>query len=209
VLTACGAPPREPAPVSGATVWNLDSLDTIGALPVLVVGEPRVIDAAVEFDGVDDALELQLHPLAGAESFTVEAVFRPAAGGGSEQRFLHLQEYASDDRILLEIRLPSDGRGWFLDTYVKSQDEGHTLFAKDHVHPLGPWYHVALVVSGGEMRHYVDGRLELRRAIDFRPQGVGRSSIGVRINRVSWFKGAIRSCRFTPRALDPGEFLRP
>jgi len=207
---SCGPPP--PAPVAGAIVWSVDSLDAIGGHPVVVLGAPRVVDTAdgraVEFDGLDDGLELPLHPLAGAGSFTVEAVFRPDPGGEREQRFLHLQEDASEDRILLETRLPRHGGSWFLDSYVKSQGVGHTLFAKDHEHPLGSWYHVALVVDGTEMRHYVDGRLELRRPIGFRPQGVGRSSIGVRINRVSWFKGAIRLLRFTPQALEPGDFLR-
>jgi len=32
--------------------------------------------------------------------------------------------------------------------------------------------------------------------------------MGVRINRVNYFKGAIRLARMTRRALAPGEFLR-
>jgi hypothetical protein len=35
----------------------------------------------------------------------------------------------------------------------------------------------------------------------------GRTSIGVRQNRVSWFKGAIAEVRFTPAAL-PADQLR-
>lgn len=212
-LVACAERPPEPAPSPPPqTVWRLDSLDSVGGRRPTVLGRPAVVgegdERAVEFDGVDDGLEVALHPLAGAGSFTVEAVFRPAAGGEREQRFLHLQEDASEDRILLEIRVTPDGESWFLDTYVKTRDEGHTLFAKSHEHPLGPWYHAALVVDSGRMTHWVDGRRELSRSIDYRPQGPGRTSIGVRINRVSWFKGAIREIRFTPRALTPDEFLQ-
>ena len=42
----------------------------------------------------------------------------------------------------------------------------------------------------------------------FQPQKAGRSSIGMRMNRVNYFKGAIQLARFTRRALDPTEFLR-
>jgi len=56
------------------------------------------------------------------------------------------------------------------------------------------------------MGHFVNGELELSRPIEFAPQQPGRTSIGVRINEVSWFKGAIREIRFTPRGLSPEEF---
>jgi hypothetical protein len=37
----------------------------------------------------------------------------------------------------------------------------------------------------------------------------GAVSLGVRINRASWFKGAIHTVRISPRALAPAELLRP
>jgi hypothetical protein len=40
------------------------------------------------------------------------------------------------------------------------------------------------------------------------PQGPGHSSIGTRINRRDFFKGAIFEARFTPRALEPEDFLK-
>jgi len=43
----------------------------------------------------------------------------------------------------------------------------------------------------------------------FKPQKEGRTSIGVRINQVSWYKGAVRQVRITPRVLMPQEFLKP
>src|SRR5690242_10410684 len=72
------------------TTWTFDRLDTIGGLTVKVDGNPKVIDTplgkAVAFDGVDDSLYLDQHPLAGAEQFTFEAIFRPD-GGAAEQRW--------------------------------------------------------------------------------------------------------------------------
>jgi hypothetical protein len=57
-------------------------------------------------------------------------------------------------------------------------------------------------------RSYVNGVLQGEAEIAFKPQGEGASSIGTRINRRNYFKGAVRMARFTPRALTPGEFLK-
>ena len=205
-----GTPP-EPEP-AGPIEWSVDNLSSIGGQRTTVVGAPRVIETergrAVEFDGSQDGLFVDVHPLAGAARFTAEVIFRPDPGGSQEQRFLHLQEDGSKDRLLFEIRLTDDGR-WFLDTYIKTGGKGHTLYARGFKHPLGPWYHAAIVVDGEQMRHYVNGEMELSRKIEFRPQGPGRTSLGTRINEVHWFKGAIRRARFTPRVLSPNEFLSP
>ncbi len=37
----------------------------------------------------------------------------------------------------------------------------------------------------------------------------GRASVGTRINRVNYFRGAVREARFTPRALAPDAFAVP
>jgi acetyl esterase/lipase len=57
------------------------------------------------------------------------------------------------------------------------------------------------------MSHYVDGVLEATGAVAFKPLGRGRTSIGVRQNRVSWFKGRIHTIRITGRVLKPSDFL--
>jgi hypothetical protein len=54
----------------------------------------------------------------------------------------------------------------------------------------------------------VNGIEEGAAEIRFAPQKAGRTSIGVRINLVDYFKGAIHAARFTRRALSPAEFLR-
>lgn len=119
-----------------------------------------------------------------------------------------MQDDANDQRVLFETRLTDDNH-WFLDTFIRTGDANHTQFAKDFKHPIGPWYHAAIVVDGKTFRHYVNGKLELSREIDYVPQMSERTSLGVRINKVYWFKGAIRTTRFTAGVLQPKEFLKP
>lgn len=177
-----------------SVTWQIDNLKKIGGNAVTVIGDPRVIVApggkAAMFDGVDDGLVVNANPIAGARAFTVEAVFRPEANGGREQRWLHIQQANSENRILLETRLIGDR--WFLDTYIRSGENNRALYAEDFKHSLGAWYHVALVFDGNVMRHYVDGKEEMSGPLTISPLGDGQTSIGVRMNRVHWFKGAIR-----------------
>lgn len=191
-------------------VWQLDNLETIGGHPVIIEGNPEVIDTpngkAIEFDGHKDAIFLDVHPLQDMSRFTVEVVFKPYKDGAAEQRFFHMQENESDSRVMFETRLVENDR-WFLDTFVKSGEQRVTLYADGHTHELGNWQHAAIIVDGSAMRHYVDGNLELTESLTFQPQGDGRTSLGARINKVHWFKGAIRTARFTPRVLTPAEFL--
>jgi hypothetical protein len=86
---------------------------------------------AIQFNRVDDAIWIDRHPPAGAETFTFEAIFRPD-GGVFEQRWFHLAErdaktglLASAEhpkgpdthaRFLFEIRV--DGNQWYLDAFV-------------------------------------------------------------------------------------------
>lgn len=191
-------------------VWMLDNLETIGGHDVHIEGDPVVIETphgkAIEFDGMGDGLFLDVHPLAGMTEFTAEVVFKPYAGGSPEQRFFHMQEDASESRVMFETRLPEDGL-WFLDTFIKSGEVGTVLYAEEHRHGIGPWYHAAIVVDGSSFRHYVNGALELDEKIAYQAQQSGKTSLGVRLNRVHWFKGAIRMVKFTPRALAPEEFI--
>ncbi len=198
-------------PEGDSAVWRLDRIDTLGGLPATVLGAPQLIEtpdgAAVAFDGVDDALLLDTHPLIGLKEFTVEVVFRPDVDGAKEQRFFHMQSATNDDRILFETRLTGDGH-WFLDTFIRSGDQSLTLYAEDFIHPTGRWYHAAITVDDAHFRHFVDGKLELETPITYTPQPAGRLSLGVRINRVHWFKGAVRAIRFTPRALSIQEVAK-
>jgi hypothetical protein len=217
---AAGAPwgtALAPAPAAKEypyEVWTFDRLRRIGNYPTSVEGHPRIVETpvgkAVEFNGTDDALFIERHPLAEAETFTWEMIFRPDEGGKPEQRVFHLQERDSSradtlNRMLFEIRV--QGSEWFLDSFVNSAGGPKALLNTGKLHPLGRWYHVAQVYDGREYRNYVDGVLENSADVRYAPQHDGHSSAGVRINRKDYFKGAIRQVKFTHGALKPEEFL--
>jgi hypothetical protein len=197
-------------------VWTFDRLEGIGAHPTKILGHPRVIDTqlgkAVQFNGIDDALFIDVHPLAGAETFTWEVIFRPDRGGSAEQRFFHLQEQDpktgedTETRLLFEIRVVDDR--WCLDSFALAGNESRTLLNRRSLHPLDAWYHVAMVYDGKAFRNYVNGVLEGTAQVHLIPQGPGHSSVGVRINRRDYFKGAVRLARMSRRALTPEEFLK-
>lgn len=193
------------------TVWKLNSLKRIGGNEIEVLGEPKIIETergkAILFDGTDDGIIVKNNPLERANEFTIEAVFRPDADGAKEQRWLHIEdEQNAESRALLETRLVANE--WFLDTFIKSGENRSALFAENFKHPTNEWHTVALVFDGKQMRHYVNGKLEMSGAITIKPFGKGKTALGVRMNRVYWFKGAIRKARFTNRALSPDKFLK-
>ena len=204
LLFLLGASCASPASLT----WTVDNLNSVGGHAPRVEGAPRVVDKAVEFDGVDDGLEIPILPLAGEREFTVEILFRPDADGPAEQRFLHLQEDASQSRLLIETRVVPGGT-WYLDTYIETELDNGKLMDEQKTHRTGSWTTAALSYDGRTMRHYVNGKEELSRELKFRPLTQGRTSLGMRLNRVFWFKGAIRTVRFTPRALPPADLLRP
>ena len=205
-----------PAGKQRSTVWTFDRLEKIGGFPATVLGHPRLIGSplgkAIEFNGVDDALFIENHPLAGMETFTFEVFFRPDRGGAAEQRWFHLSErdpktgQDGNTRFLFEIRVINDQ--WCLEALVNTPKGNQGLIDRSLLHPLNTWHHVAMVYDGKEFRSYVNGVLEGKAPLAFSPQGPGHSSVGVRINRMYYFKGAVRQARFTPRALAREEFLK-
>jgi len=192
-----------------AIVWTLDRTDSIGGHKPTVKGEPKVIDAeqgkAVAFDGRRDALVVPVNPLAGLAAFTVEAIFRPDAGGAREQRFIHIQD-EGERRAMLEIRLLPDG--WYADTFLRSGRAQRALNDPKLLHPAGRWHNLTLVYDGQQMTQYVNGQRELSARVAFQPMEKGQVSLGARLNDVFWFQGAILKVRFTPRAISPDEFLK-
>jgi hypothetical protein len=194
------------------TTWAIHTVGNLGGYPTQVLGAPRLTESpqgkAMEFDGRHDGIIVDANPLAGVERFTLEVIFRPASGGSKEQRFVHLQEAGDENRILIETRLTGDSR-WFLDTFIRSGETDQTLYAEKFLHPVGEWFQAALVFDGREMRHYVNGVQEMSALIQYHAMKPGQTSLGVRLNRVFWFKGAIRKVRFTRDTLAPADFLKP
>jgi hypothetical protein len=201
---------------AGEEVWRFDRIGELGGHPTTVLGHPHLIDSpygkAVEFNGVDDALFVDAHPLAGVSAFTWEVIFRPDADGAPAQRFFHLQELSpktgedTQNRMLFETRIV-DGQ-WYLDSYANTNGNDTTLVNPQKRHPLGKWCRVTAVYDGKSFSNYVDGELQGTIPMQLGPQLAGHSSIGVRINKVYYFKGAILMARMTRRALAPEEFLQ-
>jgi hypothetical protein len=200
-----------------STIWRFDNIDSIGGHPTTVLGHPHLVDSpygkAVEFNGVNDALFVDVHPLAGARTYTWEVIFRPDIDGAQAQRFFHLAELDpatgndTQNRMLFEIRIVKGQ--WCLDSFAQSSNGSHrTLLNCDDLHPLGQWYRVTAVYDGKMLRNYVGDELQGEGELDLVPQGPGHSSIGTRIDRRDYFKGAVLMARMTPRALDPENFLK-
>jgi hypothetical protein len=199
----------------GAETWRFDRLDQIAGHPTKILGHPLLVDTpigkAVLFNGFDDALQVDVHPLAGAETFTWEVIFRPDSGGGPQQHFFHLQERDpktgrdTGTRMLFELKVV-DGR-WCLDGVDFTGTEQKALIDREKLHAFGVWHHSALVYDGHDLRSYVDGVLQGSVAAHLAPQEPGHSSIGARIDLRNHFKGAIFLARMTRRALPASEFL--
>lgn len=193
-----------------SVTWNVDNVNHIGGFTTTIYGEPKAIEIdnikAIEFDGINDGLLINNNPLSEATNFTVEIIFMPYPGGLEEQRFLHLQQ-DDNNRMLIELRSTNTNQ-WFLDTFIKSAGSGVTLYADAYTHSTEDWHHAALIYQSNTMSHYVDGQLELSGEIAYQKMTTGKVSLGVRQNKVSWYKGAIRLVKFTHKALTPDEFFR-
>src|SRR5579871_5781903 len=116
-------------------VWHVSDFTTgsVSGHKVKVLGHPAVVDSglggkAVQFNGADDALFFDVHPLAGAATWTWEMIFKPDADGKPEQRVFHLQSVDAttgqdypNERMLFEIRIRqgADGKpAWCLDSFA-------------------------------------------------------------------------------------------
>jgi hypothetical protein len=208
---------------SDQTTWYLTVLHEIDGMKPVVEGHPQVTAEGIHFNGKDDAVFLPVHPLAGAETWTWEMVFRPDADGPEEQRIFHLQSVDAEGkdypnmRQLFEIRIrPFPGstkKRWCLDSFAtSSKQEGtfRTLLdcSPEKLHAFGDGFHTATATYDGRMlRCYVDGVLQAEWTVKLSPQLPGRTSLGVRINHLYYFKGTIAQARFTRHVLRPEEFL--
>lgn len=195
---------------SETTDWTIANLLEGGLKDVQISGSPTLADSpygkAVYFDGVDDAIFLEQMPLKSLTEFTVEMIFSPDPNGAFEQRVVHMGEI-SDDRMLLEIRAIDSN--WYFDGFVASRENKLALIDESLLHPLGQWFHVALIVTANSLTTYVNGELELSKANIFKAIENGRSSLGVRLNERSWFHGKIYKIRVTPKKIKPADFMTP
>lgn len=208
------------APTDDGTVtWTADSLPEV----LEQFGSPCRIDTplgpALHFDGTGDGFFLDAVPVAGLEEFTLEAVFRQDGDAAFEQRFLHIG--TMDRRILFETRVKPDAT-WYFDAFVNlgtpeptpenptPARRSATLIDESLTHPAGRWYALALTAGPQGFVSYVDGVEQCRSQLPWTPEipAEGLTSLGVRQNKVCWFKGDIYKIRITPRILSPDEFLK-
>jgi hypothetical protein len=212
-LFVCAARAQQASPQE---LWRFDRTDALGGHPTKVLGHPRVIDGelgkAVAFNGVDDALFVGVHPLAGAATWTWEMIFKPDADGKPEQRIFHLQSVdpatgadIRDERMLFEIRI-HDGK-WCLDSFATAAGHSRALLNCEKLHPFGRWYRVTAVYDGKMFRNYVDDELQGEGELEIPAERPGRASVGTRIDLRDYYKGAIFEARFTRRALEVKDFL--
>jgi hypothetical protein len=194
------------------TVWTFKDRERIGNHAVTLSGTPGIVElqygSQMCFQGEPDAAFLDVNPIAGWSSFTIEAMIKPQSAGAAEQRFLHIED-ARAARVLLELRIVSP-REWALDTFLFDSPASRlTLLDRTKLHHTDTWHWVALTYDGTTMTHYVNGVRELEGPLAFRAMEPGRMSLGVRLNKVSWYQGCIRELRFTPRALPASQLQKP
>jgi hypothetical protein len=212
IVSLCSGADSKPDTI----VWDVNNLNSIGGCSTMIVGSPKVVETekgkAVQFNGLKDGLVVNAVPIAGAEKFTIEVIFRPDGNApDTAQRFLHIQENNSKNRILLLLEtLPPQNDKWYFDTYIKSDKGSQNLYKPVLTHTMGKWYNAAFVCDGQEIRNYLNGAREAAGKIEFAPlNSNGKTSIGMKLNKTSWFKGVIYKIRFTKRSLEPKEFLQP
>lgn len=193
-------------------VWKLDDPGKIGGVAPIVLGAPVAqgegAERTLHFDGAKDGVDVPANPIKGWSRFTVQVLLSPDLDGKPEQRFFHIQQDNPKSRLLLEIRLTPQGT-WSLDTFLEDGPVSLPLLDRGKQHPAGRWAWAALVYDGEKMTSYVDGVRQLQGPVAFRPMASGHTTIGVRINRVYWFKGRIREARFSPEALPPEKLEKP
>lgn len=190
---------------AGATIWKLNSLSQVGKHTPEVLGKPQLSNnghTAVTFNGVNDGLIIPINPIEGWNKFTIEFLFKPDGDGPVEPRFVHFQD-KEENRGTLEIRLTRQKR-WYLDAFLKNAktaDKGLALNDTSLQHDANKWYWVAMVYDGKMLSSYVNGVKEREGPINFPVMTSGQIAIGMRLNKVSWFKGAVSEARFYPEAL--------
>jgi hypothetical protein len=187
-------------------IWKIKDPNLVGGMKPLVLGNPVIKaegkDSSIYFNGIDDGLIVPAIPIEGWSTFTIEVLFKPESDGPIAPRFIHFEDTALN-RGTFELRLTKNGQ-WYLDAFLKNgkTNKGLTLIDSTKLHPTGSWYWATLIYNDKKMSSYINGKKELEGEIDFPAMTKGNISLGVRLNKVNWFKGQIREIRFHSEVLD-------
>jgi len=208
-LFALGIIASHSAQAQKQITWSADYFPQI----IELCGYPQIIETAlgpaVEFDGVADGAFLDSVPVKGMEEVTVEMIFKPYSNAAFEQRFMHMGAY-SGARIMFESRVKEDNT-WYFDAFVHLGEKAKSkaLIDENLTHPCDKWYNLTLVAGKEGISSYVNGVLQQSYPLPYEPViNEGATSIGVRQNKVCWFKGAIFKVRVTEGCLKPEQFLK-
>jgi hypothetical protein len=189
--------------------WIISNFVMPGAKNTKITGKPGTVkfqeSLAVTFNGSSDGIIIDELPIEGLHEFTIELIFNPASGGNFEQRFLHAGEVQSD-RVLLELRATPEG--WYSDAFIKTGDDQLALIDPGLLHPFDSWYHLAYINDNGKFSVYVNGKKELEGLLKAAALKSGKTSLGMRQNEVSWFRGSIYKIRVSAAALNLKDFLK-
>ncbi|WP_192820353.1 LamG-like jellyroll fold domain-containing protein [Rufibacter sp. LB8] len=187
-----------------AVTWPVNALSGLGGYVTDVIGSPTIIQTengkpAVQFDGADDGLLVQGNPIAGAQEFSIEVEFKPTAAwpANKEQRFLHIEDLTEGKRrVLLELRLNNRNQ-WYADFFLRHENGSKVLIDSTKTHPVGEWATMKLTYKDRQLKGYVNGILETQAEMDYLPIPATASvSLGTRMDKRSWFNGAIRRVTF-------------
>jgi len=187
-------------------IWKLENPNAVGNYQPTILGNPSIVKDAygtsLSFNGVNDGLIIPKIPIEGWKQFTIEVLFKPASDGPVAPRFIHFED-KDLNRGTFEARLTPSGE-WYMDTFLKNgkTNKGLTLIDSTKLHITDRWYWAAMVYDGKKMTSYINGKKELEGDIDFPSVTGGDIAIGVRLNKVNWFKGQIKEIRFHSKALD-------
>ena len=198
--------------------WKLNNLVETGGHRIQVFGNPKVVDTeigkAVQFNGNGDMLLVDFNPIGEAKEFTVEVVFKPDAcyPENTAPRFIHIQDPQDPDakRIMIELRL-NEKNQCYLDGYLKTDTGSLVLIDKNLVHPTGVWMHAAVTYKSNILTTYLNGEKQLSGKIGYKEMIInytGKVVIGGRMNKISWYKGLIKTLKVTKVALEPEDFIR-
>lgn len=196
--------------------WQINNLDSIGGHDLTVIGNPEVVDTveggAIFFDGDGDRLQVHGNPVGDTTEFTVEVIFWQEAShpDNAAPRFIHIQDPNDPQgkRILIELRV-NEANQWYLDGFMKTDNDDLTLIDETLVHPTEQWMHAAVTYKDSTFTTYVNGVKELSGTVVFDERFLNPDaevSIGGRMNDVAWFRGMIKSLKVTQAALEPDEF---
>lgn len=192
---------------TGKTItWKLRDPDLVGEFTPVILGNPILKiegkDSSIYFNGTNDGLVIPKIPIEGWPGFTIEVLFKPDGDGSTAPRFIHFED-TDLNRGTFEFRLTKNGQ-WYFDAFLKNgkTNKGMALIDLTKLHPANQWYWAAMVYNGKKMYSYINGQKELEGEIDFPAMTTGKISLGVRLNKVNWFKGQIREIRFHPASLD-------